>query len=85
MIEATSGDQGADVIAQRNGTKVVVQCKMYSLPVGNKAVQEAIAAKQHYLADEAWVVTNNTYTKSAKQLAISSGVKLLHHNRLGDT
>lgn len=81
-VSKASGDQGADVIAQRNGTKLVVQCKMYSLPVGNKAVQEAIAAKQHYLADEAWVVTNSTYTKSARQLAMSSGVKLLHHDNL---
>ncbi|MFC3912742.1 restriction endonuclease [Pseudaeromonas sharmana] len=35
-----SGDQGADVIAEKNGKRIVLQCKMYNQPVGNKAVQE---------------------------------------------
>lgn len=55
-VSQASGDQGADVVAEKEGLKVVVQCKMYSSPVGNKAVQEVYAAKQFYLADQAWVV-----------------------------
>lgn len=55
---------------------------MYSNPVGNKAVQEIYTAKQHYGANNAIVVTNNTFTKSAKQLAKSTKVDLLHHEDL---
>lgn len=79
-----SGDQGADVIAKKSKVKVVLQCKQYSKPVGNAAVQEAHSAKAHYSADFAAVVTNKSYTKSAKQLAASTGVLLLHQDELAD-
>jgi restriction system protein len=37
-------DQGVDIIAEKDGVRVVLQCKKYSQPVGNKAVQEVYAA-----------------------------------------
>lgn len=77
-----SGDQGVDVIAEKNGIKIAVQCKKYSSPVGNKAVQEVTAGKGFYGADYGMVVTNNTYTASAKQLANSQLIFLLHHDDL---
>lgn len=77
-----SGDQGADVISEKNGIRLVVQCKYYSGLVGNKAVQEAFAAKGYYGASFAAVVSNNEFSKSAKQLAHSLGVLLLHHEQL---
>lgn len=77
-----SGDQGADVVAEKNGVKLIIQCKLYSQDVGNKAVQEAIAARQFYDANFAAVVTNQGYTKSAMQLAQSAQVILLHHSQL---
>lgn len=77
-----TGDQGADVIGTKNDIKVVIQCKFYSLPVGNKAIQEAHAAKGFYNADYAAVVTNAAYTKSALQLADSLGVFAIHHDQL---
>ncbi|MDP8984639.1 MAG: restriction endonuclease [Pseudomonadota bacterium] len=36
-----SGDQGIDVIAEMREKKAVIQCKLYSSPVGNSAVQQA--------------------------------------------
>lgn len=77
-----SGDQGADVIATKNGVKVILQCKLYSKPVNNKAVQEINAAKTYYHADYAAVVSNADYTVSARQLASSTKVALLHHDEL---
>lgn len=77
-----TGDQGIDVIAEKAGKKVVLQCKLYTSPVGNKAVQEIISGKIFEQADFAAVVTNSTFTASAKQLAGSSGVFLLHHEEL---
>lgn len=74
-----SGDQGVDVVARKAGQTLVIQCKKYRKPVGNKAVQEIIAAREYTRADIAAVVTNNTYTKSAKALAQASQVHLLHH------
>jgi len=81
-VTQASGDQGADVIATKGGRKIVVQCKLYSQPVGNKAVQEVYAAKQHQQADEAIVVSNAGYTIPARQIAATTGVHLLHHQEL---
>ncbi len=62
--------------------KAVFQCKKYAQPVGNGAVQEIAAGKQHEQADIAAVVSNATYTPSAKQLAGTTGVYLLHYSEL---
>lgn len=72
-----SGDQGVDVVAEKDGKKVVIQCKLYSKPVGNKAVQEIYSGKDYYNADYAVVVSNQAYTASARQLAHKCGVVLL--------
>lgn len=71
-----SHDFGADIVARRLFWKIVVQCKHYSKPVGVRAVQEVIAARQYYGASIAAVATNKTFTKAAKQLAQRCGVEL---------
>ena len=78
QIEVTrsSGDQGIDIIAYSQGVKYGIQCKFYSKPVGNKAVQEAFAGKQFYKCHVVIVLTNNKFTKSAIELADSLGVVL---------
>lgn len=72
-----TGDQGADVIATRDGWTMIVQCKLYKKAVGNKAVQEVSAARVHYDADFAVVICTSGYTKSAKQLANTNDVLLV--------
>jgi restriction system protein len=77
-----SGDQGADIIAERGRTRVVIQCKKYSKSVGNKAVQEAIGGQAMYRAHAAAVVSNAPFTKGAEELARMTKVLLLHHTEL---
>jgi restriction system protein len=77
-----SGDQGADVVAERAGTRLVVQCKRHTKPVGNGAVQEAVAARGYWSANLAAVVTNAGFTPAARRLAGATGVLLLHHDDL---
>lgn len=76
-LTSGSGDQGVDVLAQKGNLRIVVQCKMYGKPVGNKAVQEAFAGMAYANADAAAVVAPNGFTKSAKELAERTGVYLL--------
>jgi hypothetical protein len=73
-----SGDQGVDVLARKGGRSVVLQCKLYTRPVGNKAVQEALAGRGYAGADGAAVVSNAPYTAAAHALAARVGVLLLH-------
>jgi restriction system protein len=81
-VTMQSRDQGVDVVAEKGGVRVVIQCKLYKQPVGNKAVQEAAAAKAHEQASYGIVVTNNRYTQAAEQLASTNGVLLLHYRDL---
>ena len=71
-----SGDQGIDILAQKNGLKYGIQCKYYSHPVGNKAIQEAYAGADFYDCDAAMVMTNNTFTRAARELAEKLEVEL---------
>lgn len=79
-----SGDQGADIVAERDGLRLVVQCKRYGKPVGNAAVQEIAAAMRYWSGDRAAVVSNAGFTPSARKLAGATGVMLLHHDDLID-
>lgn len=72
-----TGDQGADIIANKDGRNIIIQAKRHKGTVGNKAVQEVIGAMQYYGGNEGWVITNSTFTSSAIALAQKSKVKLI--------
>lgn len=76
QLTRSSADYGADIICYDGMGRVVVQCKDYNKPVGVKAIQEVIAARQFYGAVRAAVATNNRFTKNAKEMAKRCGVEL---------
>lgn len=76
VVTKASGDQGVDITAYKGLVKYAVQCKYYSSPVGNKAVQEVYAGGKYYDCDRYIVMTNNTFTKSAKEAAKKLDVQL---------
>lgn len=80
-----SGDQGVDLLASvpNEESAIAIQIKRYSRPLGNKPVQEAFAGMVHYKAQEAWVITNSSFTPGAHELASSTGVKLIGGDELG--
>lgn len=84
VVTSGSGDQGADVIAEKNNKKIAIQCKMYSNTVGNSAVQEVFSAKKYYNATEAVVITTIGYTKSALDLARKTNVYLITDKNITD-
>ena len=77
-----TGDQGIDLICERNATKIGIQCKCYSKSVGNKAVQEAIAGCKYYKLNLVAVISNAKFTEAAKRLANTPNVTLLHHSEI---
>jgi hypothetical protein len=74
---AATGDQGADLLATKSNRMIAIQAKRYRGAVGNKAVQEVVAAVKFYRADEGWVITSGTFTASAKALAQANKVRLI--------
>ncbi len=81
----TTGDQGVDLVAEKNGIRIAVQCKYYSKPVGNKAVQEVIAGRDFYNCQVACVVSNNSFTSSARKIANVAKVLLLNESNIAAT
>jgi restriction system protein len=81
-VTQASGDQGVDIVAEKRGVRIVIQCKKYSKPVGNRAVQEIVAAIAHEGARRGVVVATCDYTPAAVKLAASNQVLLLRHEDL---
>jgi HJR/Mrr/RecB family endonuclease len=79
---AVTGDQGADLILDKNGEKTIVQAKRWSQKVSNDAVQEAYSAIPHYKAQKGMVVTTNEFQPSAIELAKSTGILLIDIHKL---
>lgn len=72
-----SGDQGGDLIANKEGERILIQAKRYGdAAVGNKAVQEAVAARNFYKCTKAIVVTTSHFTPEAIELARANSVEL---------
>lgn len=77
-----SGDQGADIIAVKDGVRCAFQCKRYSSNLGNKPVQEVLAGIAMYDCSVGVVITNQYFTQGAIDLANKTGVQLWSRNTL---
>ena len=77
-----SGDQGVDVIAEKDGKRYAIQCKRYSSTLGNSPIQEVNAGMLFYHCQVAAVMTNQYFTSGAKQLAKVTGVLLWDRDEL---
>lgn len=78
QLNGKVGDQGGDLIVTKSQERVLIQAKCYiNSTVGNNAVQEAVAAKNHYNCNLAGVVTTSNFTKEATELAKTNNVELI--------
>ena len=77
-----TGDQGADLIASKGNRKIAVQVKRYTSSVGNSAVQEVVGAVRFYGANEGCVITNSSFTPSARSLAQKNDIRLIEGSNL---
>lgn len=78
-----AGDYGVDVIAEKGETRVAIQVKKFSQPVGIRAVQEVISGMDYYDCNYGCVITTAPYfTQAAKNLAEKRKIKLYTKNDL---
>jgi restriction system protein len=77
-----SRDYGVDLILYRNNVKSIGQCKRYNDKVSLSAVQEIVGAKRYYDCYNAFIITNNYFTKSAISLAEANSVELIDRKKL---
>lgn len=71
-----TGDQGVDIIAEKDNRKYAIQCKCYRNPVGNHSVMEVCSGRIYYGCDIGIVMTNSTFTPQAIEHAKRTGVLL---------
>lgn len=83
-VTKKSGDQGADLVIEKDGVCTAIQTKKYAGSVGNTAVQEVVAAMKYYDCDKAMVITTGSFTKGAFELASRNGVQLVDKKGLDD-
>lgn len=81
-VTQASRDQGIDVIAEKNGMRIIIQCKKYTKPVGNFAVQEVAAALAYKNAHRGIVVATSGFTSAAIELAECNNILLLDYRDL---
>ena len=81
-VTQTSGDYGIDVLAQKGMDSYAIQCKCYSSPAGNHAVQEAFSGAAYYGHRIPVVMTNQEFTAAAIETAERIGVRLWGRSEL---
>ena len=79
---SASGDYGVDILAEKEGISYAIQCKCYSSPVGNKAIQEIYSGKSYYNCMVGAVLTNNSFTNAAIKTAEKNNILLWDRNKL---
>ncbi len=78
-VQTTSiiGDEGIDLICEKNSKKVLIQCKGHSKPLGVGAIRDAAGVKSIHNPHSMVVVAPNGFTKGSIKVAKKSDVKLL--------
>jgi restriction system protein len=76
------GDYGVDLIAQKDGQTVAIQCKRLAKAVGVAAVQQVVSGARHHGCARSIVVSNQEFTTAAKQLAFTHGCQLIGRKAL---
>lgn len=76
------GDQGGDLIINKGQERILIQAKRYSGSIGNKAVQEAVAAKNYYDCNRSVLIGSSDFTSEAIELAKFNNVRLIGKKEL---
>ena len=84
-VTQASGDDGVDIIAQKDGIRYAIQCKRYSSDLGNKPIQEVHTGKSVYSCHVGAVMTNRYFTAGGKRAAEATGTLLWDRDWIKET
>lgn len=84
VVEVTrgSGDQGVDILAEKEEIRFAFQCKHFASRLGNSPVQEVAAGRAFYHCHIGVVLTNSFFTSGAEALAEANLILLWDRNKL---
>ncbi|MGO9032563.1 restriction endonuclease [Mycobacterium sp.] len=76
------GDYGVDLIAEKDGQSVAIQCKRHGKSVGVAAVQQVVSGALYHGCTRSLVVSNQEFTTAARQLAYTHRCQLIGRRAL---
>ena len=78
-----TGDEGADLMARRNGLLAVVQCKYHTRGVvGSPELQKFLGTIHHTRSHKGFFVTTRTFTLAAEKFVAEHPIELIDGPRL---
>ena len=83
VLTPQSGDKGLDLIAEKDGKKIAVQCKKFKGVVGTPVIQAFAGALQTANIDKGYFITTGTYSLDAEKIAQDLPIELYDRNSLG--
>jgi len=85
-VTQKTGDYGIDVIAEKNGKKVAIQCKQNQIGnnVGNVTVQNTLGSMWKIKAEKSIIITTSDFTTKAEEQAREAPVELWDGRYLKD-
>ena len=82
IMTSITGDWGVDIIVGKRPSRLAIQCKRQSRPVGTSAIQEVVAGAPMQDCTKTMVVTNHEFTPAARKLAELHGCELVGRSEL---
>jgi restriction system protein len=82
IMTSITGDWGVDIIVGKRPSRLAIQCKRQSRPVGTSAIQEVVAGAPMQDCTKTMVVTNHEFTPAARKLAKLHGCELVGRSEL---
>jgi hypothetical protein len=76
-VTPASGDEGIDVVLEKDGRKIIVQCKAHQNPVGPSVVRELYGAMMHANANEAILVALGGFTQGVVGFVKGKPIRLM--------
>ncbi|WP_428377922.1 restriction endonuclease [Lichenicoccus sp.] len=81
-VRPIAGQGMPDLVAERDGRVMALQCLPVEPAVDEEAVDCACMARERQQADSAAIVSDASFTAPAKRLALQAGIALLHADEL---
>lgn len=79
-----SGDNGIDILAEKQGIRYAIQVKKTRKPVGSPVIQTLMGSMIHAGTDHGICVSFSGFTREAERFAFGKNIELVDKHALGD-
>ena len=81
-VRGGSGDQGADILAEKMNERVAIQCKRYKGMVGPSEVRDLIGSLELTGSQRGLLVTTGMFSIEAQRMVRETSIELINGDKL---